>query len=158
MCDNIHQSPMHSSRSIASVRNRFLRLQAGMRPSLNESLKKSNRCQRCGEVKKGHICRQRLIDSKPISLERSISEATRSFLIPSTSRCLLKASQEPSAILLASEQLASLAAPSSPIIARVSLSPPKPDESVLALTLLRVDTSQTDSSHEMCGPLTPAAA
>lgn len=42
-------------RSVASVRNRFFRIDRGAR--LVQEGKGKNRCTRCGEMKRGHVCR-----------------------------------------------------------------------------------------------------
>lgn len=44
-------------RSVASVRNRYLRIQKGMKKRLEGSAK--NRCHACGQMKLGHVCHAR---------------------------------------------------------------------------------------------------
>jgi hypothetical protein len=108
-------------RSIGSVRNRFQRIQWGRRAQEHGAVK--NRCQRCGEIKRGHTCRA-LVDGPSAALAPAMAVATP----PTTTRTGARAATPPSSAFAAAiatpNTVRSLAAPLATVTAAPTLATP----------------------------------
>jgi len=73
-------SDANHSRTTAMVRNRYLRIERGK--ELTERGISKNRCGRCGEIKRGHVCRATALAAAAPTAERQPAQAKLSLGAP----------------------------------------------------------------------------